>query len=234
MSKRLWGSIGRDFRIQLRSGYPWIAIIAALACILAFARIPQGNSDRLAPFVSLSFSLFTTLPFLLRQVDGERRQGTLVLLDLTPLRPHEYLASKAVSLGLPSLAMNTLLVLVSRGPYFHPIPFWTGLALAGFFWVALGFLVAAWSGNAAKAGALAGLAAAASLLPMLPGLTGLPRFLLWAHPLAGPRGLLADSYTDASVRAWILHASMGAVWALLGLIACRMGFARFRRGGRGG
>jgi fluoroquinolone transport system permease protein len=233
MIRRLAASLRRDLLLQYRAGYPWIAALAALACIAALARIPQGNSDRLAPFLSLAFSAFTTLPFLILQVDGERREGTLGLLDLTPLRPHEYLASKAISLALPSVSMNTLMVLVSRGPYFNPVPFWTGLALAGFFWVALGFLVAAWSGNAAKAGALAGLAAAASLLPTSPCL-GLPRALLWAHPLAGPAGLLADSYTDASVGAWITHASMGSVWALLALAACRKGFARFRRGGRGG
>lgn len=234
MIRRMLGCLRRDLLIQFRAGYPWIAVLAALACILAFARIPDGNSDRLAPFASLSFSFFTTLPFLILQVAGESKQGTLALLDLTPLRPHEYLASKAVGFAIPSVAMNTLMVLVSRGPYFNPVPFWIALALSGFFSVAAGFLIAAWSGNAFKATALALPAAAALLLPMLPGMEGLPSGLRWAHPLAGPAGLLADSYTDASVGAWALHASLGSGWALAGLAACRMGFARIRRGGGGG
>jgi hypothetical protein len=58
MSRRLIGSVLRDLRIQLRHGYPWIAALAALACIAAFAQIPQGNSDRVAPYASLAFSFF--------------------------------------------------------------------------------------------------------------------------------------------------------------------------------
>ena len=231
MIKRLLGSVRRDFRIQFRSGYPWITALAALACILAFARIPLGNSDRLAPFASLAFSLFTTFPFLIRQADGERREGTLALLDLTPLRPHEYLASKAISLAIPSVGMNTLMVLVSRGPYFDPFRFWMGLALSGCLSVFAAFFIVARSGSAAKAFAFSGLAGLALLLPVVPGLDSLPRAFLRLQPLAGCAGLIAGSYTGASARAWISDASMGLGWVLLALAACRKAFARFRSGG---
>lgn len=231
MIKRLAWSVWRDFRIQLRNGYPWIAALAALASIVLFARIPLGNSDRLAPFASLAFSLLTTMPFLIRQVDGERKEGTLALLDLTPLRPHEYLASKAISLAIPSLAMNTLMVLVSRGPYFNPAPFWLGLALSGCLSAMAAFLMLAWSGNAAKAFAFSALAGLALLLPVLPGIDFPPRAFLQLQPMAGPAGLVAGSYTGAPFRAWMMDASMGFFWILIALAACRKGFARFRSGG---
>jgi fluoroquinolone transport system permease protein len=231
MIARLMGSVGRDFRIQLRSGYPWITAMAALACIALFAHIPKGNSDRLAPFSSLAFTLLTTLPFLILQVFGERRDGTLALLDLTPLRPHEYLASKAINLGIPSVTMNTVMVLVSRGPYFNPILFWMGLGLSGLLFVLVAFLIAAWSGNAAKALAFSGVAGAALLLPCLPGIGFLPRALLHLQPMAGSAGLVADSYAGGSVLGWIIDASMGGFWVLIALAACRKGFARFRSGG---
>jgi fluoroquinolone transport system permease protein len=231
MIKRLIWSVWRDFRVQLRNGYPWITALAALACIVLFARIPLGNSDRLAPFASLAFSLLTTLPFLIRQVGGERREGTLALLDLTPLRPHEYLASKAISLAIPSVAMNTLIVLVSRGPYFNPVPFWMGLALSGFLSALAAFLIAAWSGNAAKVFVFSGLAGLALLLPILPGADSLPTALLHLQPMAGPAGLVAGSYTGASLQAWMIDSSMGFFWVLIALAACRKGFARFRSGG---
>jgi fluoroquinolone transport system permease protein len=228
MSRRLIGSVLRDLRIQLRHGYPWIAALASLACIAAFAQIPQGNSDRVAPFASLAFSFFTTLPFLLLQVAGERRDGTLAMLDLTPLRPHEYLASKAISLAIPSVAMNTVMVLVSRGPYFNPALFWMGLALSGCLSACLAFLIAAWSGNAAKALAFSGLAGMALLLPVLPGIGFLPRGLLRLQPMAGPAGLIAGSYTEASFPARIIDASSACFWVVIALAACRKGFARFR------
>lgn len=230
MVKRLIWSVWRDFRVQLRNGYPWITALAALVCIVLFARIPLGNSDRLAPFVSLAFSLLTTLPFLIRQVEGERQEGTQALLDLTPLRPHEYLASKAISLAIPSVAMNTLLVLVSRGPYFNPVPFWSGLALSGLLAALAAFLITAWSGSAAKALMFSGLAGLALLLPFAPGLDFLPHAFLQLQPLGGSAGLVAGSYTGTSVRAWLIDASSGFFWALIALAACRKGFARFRSG----
>ena len=231
MIKRLFWSVWRDFRVQLRNGYPWITALAALACIVLFARIPPGNSDRLAPFASLAFSLLTTLPFLIRQVDGERKEGTQALLDLTPLRPHEYLASKAISLAIPSVAMNTAMVLVSRGPYFNPVPFWMGLALSGCLSALAAFLVAAWSGNAARTFAFSGLAGLALLLPVLPGVDSLPRAFLQLQPMAGSAGLVAGSYNGTTVQAWMIEASMGFFWVLIALAACRKGFARFRSGG---
>jgi fluoroquinolone transport system permease protein len=229
--KRLFWSVWRDFRVQLRNGYPWITALAALVCIVLFARIPQGNSDRLAPFASLAFSLLTTLPFLILQLEGERKEGTLALLDLTPLRPHEFLFSKAISLAIPSAAMNTLMVLVSRGPYFNPVPFWMGLALSGCLSSLAAFLILAWSGNASKAFAFSGLAGLALLLPILPGMDFLPRALSLLQPLAGSAGLVAGSYTGTSFLAWIIEASMGVFWILIALVACRKGFARFRSGG---
>jgi fluoroquinolone transport system permease protein len=228
VSKRLLASIRRDLLIQFRGGYPWIAVLASLAGIMALARIPQGNSDRLAPFISLAFSFLTTLPFLLLQSGGESREGTLALLDLTPLRPHEYLASKAISLSLPSVAMNTLMVLVSRGPYFNPLPFWMGLILSGFLAVPLGFSIAAWSRNAAQAFAFTALAGAVLLLPVLPGVFSLPRALAHLHPLAGPAALVAGSYTGASALDWLLGAAAGVFWILAALAASRSAFARFR------
>lgn len=230
MIKRLGWSVYRDFRVQLRNGYPWITALAALACIFVFARIPMGNSDRLAPFVSVAFSLLTTVPFLIRQLDGERKEGTLALLDLTPVRPHEYLASKAISLAIPSIAMNTMMVLVSRGPYFNPIPFWTGLVLSGLLSAFLAFLILAWAGNAPKALALSGLAAAVLLLPLLPGMGSLPRALVFVQPMGGPAGLLAGSYIGISPWVWMAGAAMGSLWVLIALVACRKGFARFRSG----
>lgn len=231
MIKRLVWSVWRDFRIQLRNGYPWITALAALACIALFARVPPGNSDRMAPFASLAFSLLTTLPFLIRQVDGERKEGTLALLDLTPLRPHEYLASKSISLAIPSAAMNTLMVLVSRGPYFNPVPFWMGLAFSGFLATLAAFLIAAWSGNAVRTYGFSALAGLALLLPFLPGAEILPRSFLRLQPMAGPAGLLAGSYTDAPVQAWMIDAAMGFFWVFIGLVACRKGFMRFRKDG---
>ena len=191
----------------------------------------MGNSDRLAPFASLAFSLLTTLPFLILQVEGERREGAMALLDVTPLRPHEYLASKAISLAIPSVAMNTAMVLVSRGPYFNPIPFWMGLALCGGFSVLVAFLILAWSGNAAKAFALSGIAGLALLLPFFPGMDSVPRIFLWLHPFGGPAGLVAGSYMDTALRASLIDAGSGLFWLLLALAACRKGFSRFRSGG---
>jgi hypothetical protein len=106
-----------------------------------------------------------------------------------------------------------------------------GLALCDCLSVLAAFLIAAWSGNAAKALAFSALAGLALLLPFHPGIDSLPRALLRWHPMAGAAGLVAGSYTDRPVQAWLSDASMGLFWVLIALTACRKGFARFRSRG---
>jgi fluoroquinolone transport system permease protein len=227
--KRVAWSVYRDFRIQLRCGYPWATAIAAVLCVAAFARIPLGNSDRLAVFSSLAFSLATTLPFLLLQVNAEIREGSLTLLDLTPLRPHEYLASKAISLAIPSLAMNTAMVLVSRGPYFNPFPFWAGLAAAGILFAWIGFLLLGLAGSPGKAFALSLIVAVPLLAPYFPREATLPEWLALIHPLAGPAAFLGASQASLSVRDAFVTGCVSLTWMLLILVACRRALDRLRR-----
>jgi hypothetical protein len=224
--KRLSASIWRDFRVQLRSGYPWFSALAALIGIAFFARIPQGNSDRLAAIASLAFSALTTLPFLISQVQEERREGTLALLDATPLRPHEYLLSKAKSLAIPSMAMNTLFVLVSRGPYFNPLPFWIGLSCSGMFFTLVGFLCVAWGDAALKACILGAFAAVLlfATAPLHPAASA----LAWLHPLAGPALLIRASYEGSHPATWIEGLGTSCFWIGGALLSCRNAFSRLR------
>jgi fluoroquinolone transport system permease protein len=228
--KRLAWSIYRDFRIQLRSGYPWLTMLTTGLCIFAFTRIPEGDSDVLAPFASLAFSCLTTLPFLIAQIAGERREGTLALLDLTPLRPHEYLASKAISLAIPSIPFNTVMVLISRGPYFNPFFFAAGLAVSGilFAWIAVALV--GFAGNVGKAAWLAVPAAMLMLLPLHPDARQLPfpHYLIALHPLAGPAYLIRESYQERPLRDMVVAVAGSAFWMGLALAACRKAFARFR------
>jgi fluoroquinolone transport system permease protein len=226
--KRLAWSIYRDFRIQLRTGYPWIAALIAVLGIAACARIPQGNSDARAAFASLAFSLCTTLPFLILQIAGEKREGTWSLLDLSPLRPHEYLVSKAKSLAIPSLAMNTIFVLVSRGPYFNPLPFWIGLSFSGLLFTFIGFLCSAWGGSPARSLGLAGAASAFLLVPVFrfSGFTSTG----WAalHPLAGPALLLRGSYAGLPFAIWGAAFGLSLFWTAGLLVLSRKAFKRMR------
>ena len=226
--KRLAWSILLDLRIQYRSGYPLWAALAAFLCILAFARIPQGDSDPLAPLSSLAFSLCTTLPMVILQALSEKREGTLALLDLTPLRPHEYLTSKAVSLAIPSLVCNTAMVVISRGPYFNPIPFWAGVAAAGILFAFLGFWIAAFARTAGKSLALGLIAALLLLAPYFPCPGSEPGRLLMAHPLAGPAALIRASYEPASLLEWAYGAGASLIWIGIALAACRKAFNRLR------
>jgi fluoroquinolone transport system permease protein len=228
--KRLAWSVYRDFRIQLRSGYPWLTMLTTGLCIFAFTRIPEGDSDVLAPFASLAFSCLTTLPFLIVQIAGERREGTLALLDLTPLRPHEYLASKAISFAIPSIPFNTIMVLISRGPYFNPFFFAAGLAVSGILFAWIAVVLVGFAGNGSKAAWLAIPAAALMLLPLHPDARNipLPNYLIAAHPLTGPAFLIRESYQERSWREMVVAVVGSAFWMGLALAACRKAFTRFR------
>lgn len=226
--KRLASTLALDMRLQYRHGIPYAAALAALIGIAGSIRLPDAALDRLLPVFILSNLILHAFYFASGLVLREKREGTLAMLDLTPLRPHEYLASKAATLVLLSGAANLAMVLAARGRGFQPLPLAAGMAAGGTLLVLLGFAavsrVSSWKEFLLPSAAYV-LVLLAPLLPQL-GWAESRWFLL--HPMQAPLTLIRAAFRPVAPWELAYGAGYSLLWSVIGLAACRWAFARLR------
>ena len=163
-----------------------------------------------------------------RQTVCEREAGILSALDLTPLRPHEFLAARCASLGLIAAIQNPLIALVAG----KPIAAWTSLMLGVCGETAIlslaAFLVVAYAptGMAMVARLLASLLLLGP--PLLPFFGFTSGAWLIAHPMQGPLLLLQGAFFPLPGSTVATATIASGIWIACLLIGCRMGFARNR------
>ena len=116
---RVWPVIGRELRAQSRQRFTyWLRTLGMTALLVAafvFAFEHQfASSDGAELFMDLHFTLFCAIWILVPLsaadcISRERREGTLGLLFLTPLRPPHIIVAKSIAHGLRA---TTLLMAV--------------------------------------------------------------------------------------------------------------------------
>lgn len=231
--RRLLATMACDLRLQYRHGFHLAAaaVAVALGGVLILLRVPDGLLDRLLPAFVLGTLLITAFYGTAGQVLLEKSEGSLAMRDATPLRPHEYLAAKAATWALASVAASLIVVLAVRGPAFQPLLFLAGTAAAGTLLVFAGFAAVSFRPGAKGFLASSLLWVLALVPPCLPAF-GFPDHLwLRLHPLAAPFALLRASFTGAGAGEIAYGLAASAAWALAGLRACKGGFVRLRQAG---
>jgi fluoroquinolone transport system permease protein len=111
--KRLIAALGGDMRYQWRYGFYFIYIFMTAAFIGVIRLLPTEWRQTALALTLLSDPALLGFFFIGGILQLERGEGLLDALFLSPLRPHEYLVSKALSLGLISAAAGCLIALGS-------------------------------------------------------------------------------------------------------------------------
>ncbi|MBW8888897.1 MAG: hypothetical protein JF616_14170 [Fibrobacteres bacterium] len=228
MPGRVSAALGRDLLVQYRARYVWTAL-AALAVWGIALRSTHGASEYiLSPAFIFLNAFLLAFSLGLRQTASEREAGVLSALDLTPLRPHEFLAARCASLGLLAAIQNPLIALVAG----KQIASWSSLMLGVCGETAIlslaAFLVVAYApkGRAVITRLLA------SLLLLVPPL--LPFFgfasggWLIAHPMQGPLLLLQGAFFPLPGGRVATATLASGIWIALLLIGSRKGFDKLR------
>jgi fluoroquinolone transport system permease protein len=228
MPGRISAALGRDLLVQYRARYV-SAALAALAGWGIALRFTHGASEYILSPAFLFLNTFL-LAFSLgvRQTVCERDAGILSALDLTPLRPHEFLAARCASLGLIVASQNPLIALVAG----KPIASWTSLMLGicgeAVILILAAFLVVAYTpkGRAIITRLLASLLL---LVPPLLPFFGFPSGAwLIVHPLQGPVILLQGAFFPLPGGTVATAALASGIWIACLLFACRKGFGKLR------
>lgn len=201
--------------------------------MLGLAKVSDAALDRLLPAFILSNLLINTFYFMAGLVLLEKTEGTLSMIDVTPLRPHEYLASKVATLVFLSILENLLIVLVARGPAFNPLPLMAGIAAGGALYVLAGFVAVSRYPTINEFLFPSFLYTLAFVPPFLPYFGLAESWWFHLHPLQAPLLLIQAAFRP--IAAWETTYAIGysLLWALIGLVACRWAFARIRRAPEG-
>lgn len=228
MPGRISAALGRDLLVQYRARYVLAAGFALAVWGVALRSVHGASEYILAPAFLFLNTFLLAFSLGVRQAACERKDGILSALDLTPLRPHEFLAARCASLGLIAAVQNPLITLAAG----KTVASWTSL-MAGACGETIilslaAFLVVAY---ARPGKTLIPRVLASSLLlapPLLPFLGFAPGSWLVAHPMQGPLVLLQGAFFPLPGGVMATAMASSGIWIACLLIGCRKGFGKIR------
>jgi fluoroquinolone transport system permease protein len=224
--RRLTAALAADFRLHFRGGFGYASVVAALILLFVLKRLPDASMRGLLPSLLLANAFFTAFYLIAISVLREKGNGSFAALQVTPLRPHEYLASKAaMAAGLA--ACENLVIAAACLSGFHPWPLLLGSVAAGLLFSLLGFAAAAFSGAMRKFHAAFPFAVLVLLLPAL-SFGSFGGAALYLHPLHAPLSLLNAAFQPASARQWAYGLAYSGFGCGAAFMACRRAFASLR------
>ncbi|NJN17405.1 MAG: hypothetical protein HC822_14600 [Oscillochloris sp.] len=228
--QRLTATLQHDIRIQARNGFYAAAAFVAVSWTLLLGVLPQADLRAVMPALLLGNLLVGSFYFVGGMTLLERAEGSLAARGVTPLRPGEYLAARAISLGGLALVEHIILTLIFVGLRFQLLPLLLGIGLGGliFTWAGLAFVARY---NSINAYLMPSVALSAFLtLPAVGQLFGWPnRLLLW-HPLQPAITLLQGAFQPLSAWEWLYALVAGIGWASLSFRWARAAYLRLVQG----
>lgn len=225
--RRLLAALACDARLQYRNGFYAAAGFVAVALILLLRLVPAPYVGWLMPALVLTNMQVNTFYFIGGLVLLEKGEGSLEALVVTPLRRHEYLASKVITLGVMSLAEALAIVLLAHGTGFRLVPLAAGVGLTAALYCLYGFLAVARYDSINEYLFPSMLYTSVLSLPLLDYFGVWETPLMYLHPVQAPLVLLEAAFRP--VAAWEVAYGVlyGLAWVVpMGLLAVRA-FRRF-------
>lgn len=205
-----------DIQLQFRNGFYYAATFVVIFWFVLLNQLPSLNLPLLMPAFVLSNLVINTFYFLGGLVLLEKREGTLEMQVVTPLRSWEYLASKVVTLIILSLLENLSLVGLIYGLGFKWGPMILGIILAAIIYSLVGFIVVARYDSINEYLMPSMLYVIFFALPLLPYFGLWQSWLFYLHPLQGPLILMQAAFQP--VELWeLIYAPLytgGWIWLL--------------------
>ena len=141
MIKRLMSAIGYDLRLQFRHKFYHVYAIITVLYVAALRFLPLGIKDVLLPVLIFSDPAMLGFYFVAALVLFEKDARSLQAIGASPLRPKEYILSKAISLSVLSVLASVALALGVRGANVQWPLLVLGVGLTGMIYVTIGFIL---------------------------------------------------------------------------------------------
>ncbi len=213
---RLLTAIINDIRIQFRSGFYYAYLFVCLFYILAIRQLPADYTK-----IGLFYVIFTDPTVLGFYFVGgllllEKGQKTLTSLFVTPMRLHEYILAKVLSLGLLALVSSLLIAVLLVRFDFHILYLIVTVLLASAIYTLVGITLGVRAKDVNRYLFISPLYLIFTILPVLSFLGIFPRNLFFFIPTHSILNLL--SYA-------ILDTKLGSLWLDFGLLILWIGIA---------
>ncbi len=139
---RLAATIGTDLRLQFRNGFYFATAFLVVVSIAVLRWLPAEIAVLLLPVVILEAVLVNTFYFVSGLLLLERVEGSFIAQSVTPLRDHEYLASKLATLTALSLLEGLLIAVAVFGIGGWLLTMTVGIVLAAVLFCLVGIALA--------------------------------------------------------------------------------------------
>lgn len=227
-ARRLSATVRWDVVRQFRSGFYYASGFFVLVWAAVFVPLPAGTLDLglMLPALMLVNLSVVAFYYVGALVLLEKSEGSLLGIVVSPLRGHEYLLGKVISLtGLAVLESGVLVVLI-YGVGFRPLFLLSGMVLLSGFYVLVGFMVIVRYGSINE-----------FLLPSIVLVTGLiapavDYFGLWQspffylHPVQPALLLMRGAFVPLELWQMVYGFVGAAVWVVVAFVGARWRFQR--------
>ncbi len=226
-SIRFLRTVANDVRLQFRNGFYYASAFVAVVLVLFLYQLTSVDLRPWWPAIILENLIINAFYFMAGLVLLEKAEGTLEALVVTPLRAWEYLASKALSLGLLSLAETLVVVVLIQGLGFHWGWLVLGLLLQIGIFALYGFFVVARYDSISEFLLPSILWTLGYSLPLLYYFDLWRTPLMFLHPMQAPLVLLQAAFQPVPSWQLVYGLLYGGLWLALSLWAARRAFRRF-------
>lgn len=222
-ARRIPAALRGEALVQGRHGFYAVTAVVVGVWVGVLRLLPdavRATPAALAPLFVLTNLQVTAFFFAAALLLLERSQGTLSAVVVSPLRPGEYLATRAASLALLGAAESVAVVLLAFGPGARWGWLLTGAVACGAIYALLGTVAVAPYAQFSRflltsMGWLAGLS-----LPLFGYYGVVPAWTLAWHPLSPPLVLLRAAWVPVPAGALaygvvgsLVATALSAAWA---------------------
>ena len=219
--KRVWATMVCDVRLQTRHGFYYAAATLILFNVVILGQLPAETiAWFLPPFLVVNL-LINSFYFVGGLILLEKAEGTLSVQIITPLRPAEYLLSKAITLIVLSLLENGLMIALIWGVSWTILWLLMGVIAAAGLLTCVGVMVAVRYDGINEYLLPSMIYTSLLTLPIFPYAGVGPAWVLAWHPLHGAFQLLQAPFH--SIPGWQLGLGLvtslfwlGVAWWLCG------------------
>jgi fluoroquinolone transport system permease protein len=214
-------------RRQFRNGFYYVSAFAAVLLIIVLKQLGDVNWAMLFPPIILENLVLNGFYFAAGLVLLEKGEGTLEAQIVTPLRPWEYLVSKALSLGILSLFETLIIVVVMSGFGFNWLLLIAGIVFLTALYALYGFVVVARYDSISEFLMPSALWTMGFSLPLLYYFDLWRSWVMFLHPLQAPLVLMQAAFEPLPAWQIVYGVLYSLLWVGIVYALSQRAFHRF-------
>lgn len=207
---RLLSAVRLEVMVQYRQKFLHAGLFSGLMWLTVLLPMPHSLRPVAEPYVLIGDIAIIGFFFIGGSVFFEKQERTLGAVISTPLRFWEYLTAKLAVLLAISLIVAIVVVSISSGTAYRPVPMVLGVVLGTLLMLMVGFISSLPFTSVTDWFLFSVIPLAAMLIPPILHHSGLwPNPALYVVPTQGPMLLLGAAFGQVTLSAWQVVYAVG-------------------------